>query len=168
MKITDNNRVPQLVHDLNTIRKAKLEVGVFGKDDSHILMIARVHEFGVQIDVTDAMRGYLAAIGYPLKKETDQINIPERSFIRTTFDEQEKAWVDFAQKRLEKVVAGRMKARSMLDQIGAKMASDIQETIVEIKDPKNAGMTVERKGSSNPLVDSGRLMQSITWRLVGI
>ncbi len=168
MKVTDKSRVPQLLSDLNVIRKAKLEVGVFGKDDSHVLMIARVHEYGVQIDVTDAMRGYLAAIGYPLKKETEQINIPERSFIRTTFDEQEKAWIKFTEKRLEKVIGGRMRSRDMLNQIGAKMSSDIQETIKDISSPENSDMTVERKGSSNPLIDSGRMRQSITWRLVGI
>lgn len=171
MRVEDNSRVPQLLKDLTDLKKAKLEIGVFGSDDSHILMIARVHEYGVDIEVTEAMRGWFAANGYPLKQETDEIHIPERSFMRSTFDEEEQDWTRFVERRLEKVIKGNLRARELLNQVGAQMASDVQQKLIDLDDPQNSNMTVQRKGSSNPLIDSGGnggLLSKITWKLVGI
>lgn len=153
------------------LQSVSIEVGVFESDDPEKLMIARVHEFGVQIDVTDAMRGYLAAIGYPLKKETKQINIPERSYLRSTFDEQEKEWNELVAKGLTKVLEGKITVRKMLDQLGLAMASDVQTTMRDLKEPPNSDMTKERKGSSNPLINEGArdgLISKVTYKLVGI
>jgi len=49
-----------------------------------VLMIAQVHERGVTIDVTPAMRGYLAAEGLHLRADTQSIVIPPRPFIAPT------------------------------------------------------------------------------------
>lgn len=59
-------------------------VGVFGSRAT----IASYHEFGKTIEVTDAMRTHLNTIGIHLRYSTLLIHIPERSFVRSTFNEQ--------------------------------------------------------------------------------
>lgn len=61
-----------------------VDVGVFGSRAT----IASYHEFGKAIEVTDAMRTHLNTIGIHLRYSTLLIHIPERSFVRSTFNEQ--------------------------------------------------------------------------------
>ena len=51
------------------------------------------------------------------------------------------------------------------DMIGAKAAAIMKRTIRDFDDPPNAPATIKKKKSSNPLVDTGLLMQSVTWEL---
>lgn len=52
-----------------------------------------------------------------------------------------------------------------LDVIGAFAAGSVQTYMTELKDPPNSAYTIEQKGSSNPLIDTGALRQSITWKV---
>lgn len=171
MGIHDNNRIPKIVDDLKKVQRANIEVGIFESDSPRTLMIARVHEYGVEIEVTESMRGYLASIGYPLRKETEEIKIPERSFVRTSFDDNEKEWTELAGKGMARILGGKIDVKQMLNQLGQKMVSDIQTKIKNVDDPPNSRMTVERKGSSNPLVDEGArggMISKISHKVVGI
>jgi phage gpG-like protein len=60
-----------------------VEVGVFGSRAK----IAKVHEFGKTIEVTDKMRNYLHWKGLHLNPKTTTIKIPERSFMRSAHQE---------------------------------------------------------------------------------
>lgn len=39
----------------------------------------------------------------------------------------------------------------------------IREAIIELDTPPNALVTIEAKGSSNPLIDTGKMKDSVTW-----
>ena len=58
--------------------------GVKRKDnqDSEVVQIAAVHEFGCTIEVTPKMRAYLHYQGIHLKPDTTHIHIPARPFLR--------------------------------------------------------------------------------------
>lgn len=91
--------------------------------------------------------------------------IPERSFIRSTADE-ERRKVNRMIKRLRlAVLAGFMPAKKALGLIGVFMKGRIQNKIVMLKTPPNKPSTIARKGSSNPLVDKGQLGQKIDWKV---
>lgn len=77
-----------------------VEVGIFGGRAG----IGHVHEFGTVIDVTPKMRGYLHRIGIHLKPDTDKIVIPERSFLRSTANEEEDKIFDIITKEIEKAI----------------------------------------------------------------
>jgi hypothetical protein len=78
-----------------------IKVGLFhGK-----AWISAVHEYGVKIRVTERMRAYLASQGLHLRKSTTVITIPERSFLRSTTDEQEEKIIA----RAKKVIAREFK-----------------------------------------------------------
>lgn len=159
--IRDTNNIEELRRTLRRLNREEIRVGVFGSDDDEVVMIARVHEFGADIKVTDKMRGWFAANGYPLKKSTTSITIPERSFLRSGYDENVNDVVDKVKDLLPSVLEGNINPEVFMDMIGTEFAGLIQKKLRNLRSPSNSSMTTERKGSSNPLVDSGRLVGSI-------
>lgn len=53
-----------------------------------------------------------------------------------------------------------------LDAIGAVTAGEVQQYMTDLKTPPNAPYTIQQKGSSNPLIDTGALRASVTWKIV--
>jgi len=52
--------------------------------------------------------------------------------------------------------------------LGEKAVADVKNKIDAISEPPNAQSTIDKKrGSTNPLVDSGLLRQSVSWERVG-
>lgn len=164
--VDDDNNVPNILKEINKLKNKKIQIGIFGDDDSTMLMIARVHEFGVDIEVTPKMRAYLHHIGIHLKEDTEEINIPERSFVRATFDEKAKEIQRMGQKGIEAVLLGKEKADVFLERYGLYLRDLVRKKLRDLKEPPNHPATAKRKGSSNPLVDDGHLKRSITYRVV--
>ena len=48
----------------------------------------------------------------------------------------------------------------------SESVKDIQESAVQLRNPKNAPLTVENKGSDNPLVDTGELERKVTYKII--
>lgn len=165
-KVTDENNIPKLLKVLEALEGNKIEIGIFGSDDSTILMIATVQEFGCKIDVTPKMRAYLHSQGLHLKASTKQITIPERSFIRSGFDEQKDRYEKRAAKLLDKVLHLEMPVDTFFNTLGEYIAGQLQEYLTNIDRPPNHPFTIAQKQSSNPLVDSGRMRQAISHRVV--
>lgn len=148
IRIRDTNNMPRAKENLRELSKYKVEIGIFGDSGSSAdgvsyLLIASVHEFGAAVK-----------------------NIPERSFIRSTFDEKNGDWTKFIKSRIPKVLEGTLPARQLHELVGAKIVSDIQKKIKDIQDPPNAPATIAQKGSSNPLIDTGGLRMRVTYKVV--
>ena len=134
------------------LRKAKenqaVAVGVIN-DDPHskgfsMVELAMVHEFG-----------------------SKDGRIPGRSFIRTTFDEKESVHRDLLHRLQQKVLAGKIGAKQALTTVGEVVAKNMAETINDGIEPGLKESTKKRKGSSKPLIDTGRLKASVTHELRG-
>ena len=52
--------------------------------------------------------------------------------------------------------------------IGLLVKDAIQTRIKDLKEPPNAPYTIEQKGSSNPLIDTGHMRQSVDYELEGV
>lgn len=100
--------------------------------------------------------------------------IPERSFLRGTVTKYKGKYVKYLQRSIERAMdavltGGAAACRSVLDHslelLGAQAVGDIQQRISSRDFVPNAPSTIAQKGSSTPLVDSGRLRQSIDWRV---
>lgn len=50
----------------------------------------------------------------------------------------------------------------ILDGAGILAAGKVQEYMTELSDPPNSPVTIEMKGSDNPLIDTGALRSSVT------
>jgi phage gpG-like protein len=155
--------IQELGRRLGDLRKYRVVVGVQGTEATEtydekgeknarpltLVEVAAVHEFG-----------------------TEDGRIPERSFLRGTLDRKSKPYG----KLLAAAVSGALEAvgedglgdvagafERGLNLLGLRVVADVQTTIRDSGPgwPPNAPMTIARKGSSKPLIDTGRLRQSI-------
>ena len=53
-----------------------------------------------------------------------------------------------------------------MNHLGLRIQRDVQRTIRNLSDPPNSPITIHNKKSSNPLIDTGRLRQSVTYKVV--
>lgn len=154
--IRDNNRIPEIIADLSKINQMKAKVGYIAGSEQE--MIARVHEFGARILVTDKMRGYLASQGMHLKATTTHIVIPERSFLRTGADLAIENVQRKADQLIGEVIAGNVSPDLFFEMLGLELMGKIKDYAFDLNNPVNHPFTVERKGSANPLVDTGGMI----------
>lgn len=89
--------------------------------------------------------------------------VPERSFLRVPLRAGQDRFQQIFRQLLPQVNSGELTMFQVLSQVGAAAAATSQEAISQGIAPPNAPSTIERKGSSTPLVDTGRLRQSITY-----
>ena len=91
--------------------------------------------------------------------------IPERPFFRQAIQGADK---DLLPILVENVDPRTMSVdRRTAGLVGQAMQGRIQRSITTLRRPGNAPSTIEAKGSSNPLIDTGFLRQSVTWKMEG-
>lgn len=95
------------------------------------------------------------------------IGVPERSFLRAGIRKNIDEINDLACGLIKKVNDGKIDLESAGELIGIKAASGVAQYIIELDDPPNSPATIKYKESSNPLVDTGLLNQSITHEVRG-
>lgn len=161
VRIRDKNQIPRAIRASEELDGKRIKVGVL--QDGQIGMIAAVQEFGANVPVTPKMRGYLASQGLFLKATTTQIRIPERSYIRAGWDQNEPDIVQKYADLLGKAVANGVSPDALLDALGLESQGALQRFARDLSSPANHPFTVEQKGSSNPLVDTGNLIASIEY-----
>lgn len=94
--------------------------------------------------------------------EFGTVNMPSRPFLRKSVDENEGKINSFLQSKMKDLVRG-VSAEQVLKEIGIFQKDLIQEKITEGSFAPNAESTVRQKGSSKPLIDSGRMRQSVNY-----
>jgi hypothetical protein len=137
-------------------KESHVKVGVIGKGshgDEGITMVelAAIHEFG-----------------------SPKAHIPERSFIRSTCERERERIGRITQGLAADFIAGKPLATA-LGQLGAFLAHEIKKTITEklitpeekpaTKIAKNRRAGQPDDAETTPLVDTGRLVNAITWKV---
>lgn len=159
---TTFDNLPYVSATTEAISNRKVKVGALNGEHA---WLAGIHEYGCKIKVTPKMRAFLHYNGLHLKDSTTEIVIPERSFLRTGHDENTDRIIQQTERALGQVVAGQMSIDDMLDLYGQQMATAIKTYIRDLSNPANHPYTIEQKGSSNPLVDTGNMIESISWKV---
>jgi hypothetical protein len=126
--------------------KISIEVGILedephGDDAISMIELGTIHEFGTA-------------------------TIPERSFIRAWFDEQEPELRTKFAELMKSVVEGKRSKEDILELMGLYCVGQMQARMAAGIEPGNAPSTIARKGSSTPLIDTGVLRSSISHRVV--
>ena len=149
-----------------------VDVGITAKDGAEdhggisMARLAAVQEFGVVINVTPKMRGFLGATGLHLKDDTKEITIPSRPYMRGTFDEQENVLAKKADELEKAILTKGMSKRLALSELGQMHRQEIQKNMkTQGKYAENHPYTIQKKGSSNELIDTGRLRQAINFEV---
>ncbi|HVJ26384.1 MAG TPA: hypothetical protein VM493_02545 [Vicinamibacterales bacterium] len=88
--------------------------------------------------------------------------IPERSFIRAWADESKARHDEEMAKMAKLVIAGKMDLETALARLGLRRQAEVQKRIADGIPPPNSPKTIEAKGSSKPLVDTGQLRSAIS------
>lgn len=158
---TTVNKMPDMTKSIKTLDGRKVEVGVIEGEHQ---WLAAIHEYGCNITVTQKMRAYLHYHGLHLSQNTTTIKIPERSFLRTGHDKNIDKVMKQADRAVEQVAGGYMSDQQLLDLVGQVLATNIKTYARDLSNPPNHPYTVEQKGSSNPLVNTGGMIEGITWR----
>lgn len=146
--------------------------------------LAAVHEFGVQFmhpggtpfmvasqggssrsggmvgigRVTFLPKGDPRAIGIT---KPHMIQIPERSFLRSTWDKNVGKYERLMQKLAGQVIDGDIAPRAAVGKVGERILGDIRKTIRRGIPPPLKPATVRRKGSSKPLIHHSQLIGAL-------
>lgn len=107
------------------------------------------------------------AVGSVHEYGAPEQGIPQRSFIGDTIDQNGSEYTGKARQLLGDVIEGRRDTQQALGLLGEVVKRDIIARINEGIDPPNAEATVEAKGSSKPLIDTGSLKQAINYVVEG-
>ncbi len=132
-----------------------VDIGIFGEKDSEQVIIAATNEFG-----TDRAG------------KSHNIKIPQRSFLRSTLDEEKDETRDQVDAAKVKVVTGRLDKKTFLKRLGLWFEGKVKAKILAGGSPfvANAPSTAQAKRDRGrdwpqPLNDLGRLRQSVVSRV---
>lgn len=121
---------------------------------------------------------------------TEDGHVPERSFLRSTFDGTREEMIEFAKGMIWRVLDGSLSTDQFLGIVGSKMVSAVKATIRSNVPPPNAPSTIMRKArrgrtkslftralknvggglaqvgaaaAVKTLIDTGRMLNAVTW-----
>ncbi len=113
-----------------------------GQKDEGVTMVelAEIHEFG--------------------------LGVPQRSFLGTWFDENQPKMVTQLRGVMLAVASEKIESYEQgFEQLGLLYTAQIQKRIAEGIEPPLSPITIARKGSSVPLIDTGQLRSAITYKV---
>lgn len=142
-------------HPALTNVRAKITVGIHGEEGGEMHGSDTFAEDGAierSSELTVADIGTIHEFG---------LGVPERSFIRAWFDEASDENRALLQSRLKLVIAGKLTPEQALERCALKFEAGVRRRIRARIPPPLAQSTIDRKGSSTPLIDTGQLVSSI-------
>lgn len=94
--------------------------------------------------------------------ELGTVRNPSRPFLRKSVDENEEKINVFLEEQVQTLLTGAC-AKQILKEIGIFQKDLIQEKITDGEFEANAPYTIHKKGSNKPLIDTGRMRQSVNY-----
>lgn len=90
---------------------------------------------------------------------------PKRPFIAPALKKNRGKYLRLAGKSFVPIVRGRQTTSQMWHYLGQEAVKDVQQYMVTATFTPLSPKTIKQKGSSKPLIDTGQLRQSITYRV---
>lgn len=170
MTVEDRSDVDKILRVLEELSSTAVRIGILSSAKGEILMIANVNEYGCEIPITNRMRGYFLynfKVWLPYDKEV--IKIPERSFIRSSYDKNKgkfRTYDDY----LGAVLDMKISVQDFYQIIGEACVNTIKDYIRNGDFVENSGFTKDQKGKdkTKPLIDTGKLINSIDYEVIRI
>jgi hypothetical protein len=108
-----------------------------------------------------------SVVDYAVYNEFGTRNIPSRPFMATTADRYRDETVKVAEAMIGKVIDRSYNVDTMLARLGAWYQAKVQMTIRNAKEwaVPNLPATIKAKGSSSPLIDTGRMLGSVRYEV---
>jgi len=114
--------------------------------------------------------GTLASEGTPIWQymtinEEGSKTIPSRPFMSDAWDSNVDRYTRISDAGMAQVTVGRTTVRDVMLRVAVEMANDIKRSIATGSFEPNAPSTVERKGSSRPLFDTGAALSAVAFEV---
>lgn len=142
--ITDNGRLNRIINHARRLNGG-VRVGYFvGQGTPAITLgnLARIHEFGTR-------------------------HIPKRAFVKPAIIKNRPQYARIINHQLTNVLNGQMPKNRLWGLVGVRAVADIQSYMVTASFTPLNPKTIKKKGSSKPLIDTGKLRQSVTYKIQG-
>lgn len=124
------------------------------------LMKGSYTKVGVQVGAREA-DGITDMVTVAASNEFGTDTIPERSFLRSTFDEEQENLKTISAGEAQAIIEGTKTVDVSLALMGEYFTGRVQAKIHSHPPPPNSPETIARKGSSGTLIDSGAMVQAI-------
>ncbi|NDA60676.1 MAG: hypothetical protein EBX50_01415 [Chitinophagia bacterium] len=126
--------------NISQIAKKRLSVGYFDgdkyPDGTQVAYVASIHEYGAR-------------------------NTPARPFFRPAIQNNQKKWESL----FAKAIKNGASVNEAFDLVGNVAAGDVAEAIKNVSSPALNQKTIDKKGFSKPLVDTGKMLQGVTYEV---
>lgn len=132
---------------LKTLNNKSILIGVTQKSDARSdgmnnATLAMIHEFG-----------------------SPKHNIAQRSFLRVPLAQNQEKITTLAKEQVYKALSNETSVIRPLEEIGIFSSNLCKMAITDGLTPALKPATIKRKKSSKPLIDTGNLLNSITWEI---
>ena len=98
--------------------------------------------------------------------------IPERPFMQNAMRDNRASYREAMKKGAVTIIRAAARGddpaaicRTTLRKLGIKAKGDIQAEIGALQTPPNAPSTIRQKGSANPLIDTGEMRRSVSYKI---
>ena len=99
----------------------------------------------------------------------DHVRIPARPFLRKAFYDNQRKYRRLVKAGIDEIVYDDKTGHDLLVKLGKTGVSDVRESIRRWTKPGNAPLTIDNKrGTNNPLVDTGSLIKHVTYKIVRV
>ena len=95
---------------------------------------------------------------------SDDGHVPERSFLRSTLDSNDRSYTELMADGIDRMLDGESPSAAFAP-LTRTVVDDVKRTIDSGVDPANAPGTIARKGHGHTLIDSGDMRDAITARI---
>ena len=131
----------KIMHEMRELARYEVKVGIQSdagadKEGDFIIDRAVSNEFGTE-------------------------KIPERSFMRSAFDMKRFALIELINRLTNGIKQRKVDAKRAANILGQTHEGDIKNRIDEITSPALSPVTIAKKGSTKPLIDTGQMKQSV-------
>lgn len=141
----------KLLKELKKLKKLQVRVGVQG---------GKFHTKRFP-DGKEKLGADLVDIAIWNELGTDKI--PARPFLGQMVDQHGGEIQQISAEMVQKICKGQLDAQSAFKKIGVVTVGYVQDQITNGEFEPNAPMTVQRKGSDHPLIDTGQLRRGISY-----
>lgn len=179
---TEWDRLTRRVREIQRADVPSVKIGLFARQGSDLVVQGAANEFGATINHPGG-----TPYGYSTERKAEQgkvrfmekgsgfmvlgetgphkIIIPERSFLRSAIAENKRKINEFVGEMFGLFIDGKASLDKSLKRIGLLAVAMVKTKIRQGSFKPNAPATIRRKRSSRPLIDKGRMRQSITHEL---
>lgn len=153
--MTKPRRVSDVIRDLEALAGFEIRLGIQG-DLARALKTWTGPDDQIEIDPDLTLVEVAVALEYGTETS------PEYAPYRTAAEADGPRWLRATRTRIQSYAetGDTVSLEAGLREVAVAMVQDQKATIVEIDEPPNSQETIDRKGSDNPMIDTGQFLNS--------